>query len=118
MRFSTSPWRISGTAGLLSGPFLFQPFHRSANARNAAAVLAPIIGLPWPLARTLGSSRAIARIDSAAARWLQVVYHGGPDRPGRCSRRPEMELSFIVTTASPLISTWSRRRNYARWPGV
>ena len=82
----------------------------SAKARNAPAVLAPVKGVPWPPAKTSGSSRASAATDALAVRQLQLVYHGGPERPWRCNTSPEMELSLIVTTASPVIRTRSLGR--------
>jgi hypothetical protein len=50
----------------------------------------------------------------AAAR-LEVVYHGGPESPGR--RKPHRELTLMVTTASPEIRTRSVGRKYDTWPG-
>jgi len=64
----------------------------------------------------------VARAERASqpildTRQLQLVYRGGPEGPGRRSSRPDTELSFIVTTASPVISTrvaGSEERNVAR----
>jgi hypothetical protein len=81
-------------------------------ARRAVAVPVPVIGVPCPLASTVGWSRASLPIDSPAARRLQVVYQGGPDRPGRRIRSPVNELTFNVTTASPVIRTRSSGRKY------
>jgi hypothetical protein len=88
-----------------------------ANALTAAAVPVPVIGLPWPPASTVGSSRASLSTDSRAARLLQVVYHGGPERPGRRRNSPDQELSLRVTRASPVIRTRSPGRKYETWPG-
>jgi hypothetical protein len=53
-----------------------------------------------------------------AARQFQLVYHGGPERPDLWRRRPDTVLSFIVTTASPVIRTWSLVRKNEECPGV
>ena len=96
----------------------YPPLASLAKAARAAAVSVPVMGLPWPPASTVGSSRASRSTDSRAARRLQVVHHGGPERPGRPRNRPDQELSLKATKASPVIRTRSRGRKYEMWPGV
>jgi hypothetical protein len=73
------------------------------------------MGAPCPVASTRGSSRASTAIDSSASGRLDVVYHGGPESPGR--RKPCSELTLTVTMASPAIRTRSLGQKYDTWPG-
>ena len=61
------------TAQPAARPVASGPANRSANARTAAAVPGPRRGVPWPPARTSGSSRASAATDDLARRQSQVV---------------------------------------------
>ena len=101
--------RCPALAGLLSC---------SPRALKAGASTGPAIGLPWPGASTLGSSRASSDTDSVAARQFQVAKRGGPPRVCRCDRASPGELRLTVRTASPAMRARSASRNSARWPGV
>jgi len=81
-------------------------------------------GLPWATGQPQWvRAGASLSTDSSAARLLQVVYRGAPERPGRPRNRPDQELSLRSRGASPLIRTrghraGSTRRGPGCGPGV